>query len=57
MNPLIFTQYLVVIPEYTPVWLQDGDVIEMEIECLGRIKNKVVLENTSHSLFGLKKNM
>ena len=44
-------------PEYTPVWLQDGDVIEMEIECLGRIKNKVVLENTSHSLFALKKNM
>ena len=44
-------------PDYDPVWLKDGDVIEMEIEGLGRIKNKVVLENDSHSLFALKKNM
>jgi len=44
-------------PDYEPVWLKDGDEIEMEIEGLGRIKNKVVLENDSHSLFALKKNM
>ena len=44
-------------PDYEPVWLKDGDVIEMEIEGLGRIKNKIVLENDSHSLFALKKNM
>jgi len=44
-------------PDYEPVWLKNGDVIEMEIEGLGRIKNKVVLENNSHSLFALKKNM
>jgi len=44
-------------PDYEPVWLKDGDVIEMEIEGLGKIKNKVVLENNSHSLFALKKNM
>jgi len=44
-------------PDYEPVWLKDGDIIEMEIEGLGRIKNKVVLENDSHSLFALKKNM
>ena len=43
-------------PSYEPVWLKEGDVIEMEIEGLGRIKNKVVLENSDHSLFALKKN-
>lgn len=44
-------------PDYEPVWLKDGDIIEMEIERLGRIKNKIVLENNTHSLFALKKNM
>ena len=44
-------------PDYEPVWLKDGDVVEMEIEGLGRIKNKIVLENDTHSLFALKKNM
>ena len=43
-------------PSYEPVWLKEGDVIEMEIEGLGRIKNKVVLESSDHSLFALKKN-
>lgn len=44
-------------PDYEPVWLKDGDVVEMEIEGLGRIKNKIVLENDAHSLFALKKNI
>ena len=44
-------------PDYEPVWLKDGDVVEMEIEGLGRIKNKIVLENDEHSLFALKKNI
>jgi fumarylacetoacetate (FAA) hydrolase len=44
-------------PDYEPVWLKDGDLIEMEIEGLGKIKNKIVLENDTHSLFALKKNM
>ncbi|MEE2954050.1 MAG: fumarylacetoacetate hydrolase family protein [Bacteroidota bacterium] len=44
-------------PNYEPVWLKDGDVIEMEIEKLGRIKNKVVTQDSSHSLFALKKNI
>lgn len=44
-------------PDYEPVWLKDGDIIEMEIEGLGKIKNKIVLENDTHSLFALKKNM
>ena len=44
-------------PDYEPVWLKDGDIIEMEIEGLGKIKNKIVLKNDTHSLFSLKKNM
>jgi len=44
-------------PDYEPVWLKDGDIIEMEIESLGKIKNKIVLENDTHSLFPLNKNM
>ena len=44
-------------PNYDPVWLKDGDVIEMEIEMLGKITNKVVMENNSHSLFAIKKNI
>ena len=44
-------------PDYEPVWLKDGDIIEMEIKGLGKIKNKIVLENDTHSLFALKKNM
>ena len=44
-------------PDYEPVWLKDGDIIEMEIEGLGKIKNKIVLKNDTHSLFALKKNM
>ncbi len=44
-------------PNFEPIWIKDKDVIEMEIEGLGKIKNKVVLENDSHSLFAIKKNM
>ncbi len=44
-------------PAYEPVWLKEGDIIEMEIEGLGKIKNKVIKENTTHSLFELKKNI
>ena len=40
-----------------PMAIGDGDIVEMEIEGLGKINNKVVLENDSHSLFALKKNM
>ncbi len=43
-------------PNFQPQWLKDGDVVEMEVKGLGRIKNKIVAENTDHSLFALKKN-
>ena len=28
----------------TPQWLRDGDVVEIEIERIGKIKNKIVFE-------------
>lgn len=42
-------------PNYQPQWLQPGDVVEMEIEGLGRLKNTIVKEDTDFSLFALKK--
>jgi 2-keto-4-pentenoate hydratase/2-oxohepta-3-ene-1,7-dioic acid hydratase in catechol pathway len=30
-----------------PVWLQPGDLLEIEIEGVGRIANRVVAEETS----------
>jgi 2-keto-4-pentenoate hydratase/2-oxohepta-3-ene-1,7-dioic acid hydratase in catechol pathway len=27
-----------------PTWLQDGDVVEVEIEKIGRLRNKMVME-------------
>ena len=42
-------------PNYTDIWLKEGDIIEMEIEKLGKITNKIVKENTNHSILKLKK--
>lgn len=42
-------------PDYKVQWLQPGDVVEMEIEGLGRLKNTIVKENTDFSLLALKK--
>tara|TARA_B110000908_G_scaffold68840_1_gene83163 strand:- start:326 stop:1303 length:978 start_codon:yes stop_codon:yes gene_type:complete len=36
-------------------WIQAGDKIEMKIEGLGEIKNKIVKSKTNHSLLKLKK--
>ena len=44
-------------PNYKPQWLQPGDVVEMEIEGLGRLRNTIVKEDTDFSLFALKKNV
>ena len=40
---------------YQPQWLQAGDVVEMEIEGLGLLKNTIVAEETDWSLLNLKK--
>src|ERR1044071_3376728 len=42
-------------PNYTEQWLQDGDVVEMEMEGIGRISNTIVKEESDFSLLGRKK--
>ncbi len=42
-------------PAYTPRWLKDGDLVEMEIEGLGILQNTIVAEDNDHSLLALKK--
>ncbi|RPD40382.1 fumarylacetoacetate hydrolase family protein [Chitinophaga barathri] len=44
-------------PNYTPQWLQEGDVVEMEIEGLGRLVNKIVAEESDFSILAQKKNV
>ncbi len=40
---------------FKPQWLQDGDVVEMEITGLGHLTNTIKKENTDFSLLGMKK--
>tara|TARA_B100001758_G_C18386638_1_gene600510 strand:+ start:118 stop:1095 length:978 start_codon:yes stop_codon:yes gene_type:complete len=42
-------------PNYKKRWLQEGDEIEMQIEGLGKICNKIRKIESSHSLLKLKK--
>lgn len=42
-------------PNYKVQWLQDGDVVEMEIDGLGHLSNTIVAEKTDWSILGLKK--
>lgn len=42
-------------PNYKEQWLQDGDVVEMEIEGLGHLSNTIVAEKTDFSILSLKK--
>lgn len=42
-------------PNFKPQWLQPGDVVEMEIEGLGLLKNTIVAEKTDWSILKLKK--
>ncbi len=41
--------------QYTPVWLQPGDTIELEIEMLGRLKNTIVYSGEEYSILAKKK--
>lgn len=43
--------------EFTPVWLNNGDTIEMEIEGLGVLTNKIVLSDNNISILSKKKNI
>ncbi|AMP97040.1 Fumarylacetoacetate hydrolase [Pedobacter cryoconitis] len=42
-------------PNYKPQWLQDGDVVEMEITGLGRLSNTIRKVDTDFSILALKK--
>jgi fumarylacetoacetate (FAA) hydrolase len=42
-------------PSFKPQWLQDGDVVEMEITGLGHLTNTIKKENTDYSILALKK--
>lgn len=42
-------------PDYKEQWLQDGDVVDMEIDGLGKLTNTIVAEESDFSLFELKK--
>jgi len=42
-------------PNYQEQWLQPGDTVEMEVEGLGILTNKIVREETSYSLLAKKK--
>lgn len=41
--------------KYTPIWLKDGDVIELEIDLLGNLKNHIVYSGSEFSILAKKK--
>ena len=44
-------------PNYKEQWLQEGDVVEMDIDGLGKLTNTIVREDTDFSILALKKNL
>jgi len=44
-------------PNYEEQWLQEGDVVEMEIDGLGKLSNTIVKEDDDFSILALKKNI
>jgi fumarylacetoacetate (FAA) hydrolase len=44
-------------PDYQEQWLTEGDVVEMEIEALGKLTNTIVRDESDFSILALKKNM
>jgi fumarylacetoacetate (FAA) hydrolase len=43
-------------PAYKEQWLQPGDIVEMEIDALGKLSNTILAEETDWSILKLKKN-
>ena len=41
--------------EYIEQWLKEGDIVEMEVEGLGRLKNTIVKDESDYSILALKK--
>ncbi len=42
-------------PDYVVQWLQEGDIVEMEIDGLGELSNTIVKEESDFSILALKK--
>jgi fumarylacetoacetate (FAA) hydrolase len=42
-------------PNYTEQWLKEGDVVEMEIDGLGKLSNTIVRDESDFSILALKK--
>ena len=42
-------------PNYKTQWLQPDDVVEMEIDCLGKLSNTIKKVDTDYSLLAMKK--
>lgn len=42
-------------PNYKEQWLQPGDVVEMEIDSLGHLKNTIIKDESDFSILALKK--
>lgn len=42
-------------PNYQEQWLQEGDLVEMEIEGLGKLSNTIVKDESDFSILALKK--
>jgi fumarylacetoacetate (FAA) hydrolase len=42
-------------PEYVEQWLQAGDIVEMEIEGIGKLTNSIVKEDSAFSILSKKK--
>jgi fumarylacetoacetate (FAA) hydrolase len=42
-------------PNYKEQWLQEGDVVEMEIDALGKLSNTIVKDESDFSILKLKK--
>lgn len=43
-------------PDAEPQWLKDGDLVEMEVEGLGTLTNRIKAESTDWSILNRKKN-
>ncbi len=44
-------------PNYQEQWLKEGDVVEMEIDGLGKLSNTIVKDESDFSILSLKKNV
>jgi fumarylacetoacetate (FAA) hydrolase len=42
-------------PDYVEQWLQAGDVVEMEVDGLGKLSNTIIAEESDYSILALKK--